>query len=37
MVLVLTAAWFNLFRMEQMSFGLSCVGLGRLDSERTEA
>jgi len=36
-VSVLTADWFVLFSMEQMVFGLSCIGLGRLDSESAEA
>lgn len=33
---LLVPGWF-FFRMEQTAFGISCTGLGRLDSENTEA
>lgn len=33
---LLVPGWF-FFRMEQTVFGISCTGLGRLDSESTEA
>lgn len=36
-VSVLTAAWFDSFRMERIVFGLPCAGLGRQDSESTAA